>query len=84
MWLPIPGTTRRLTGAVCFLLAAQLYASPEQVVREVRVEGNLRAPAATIFRHISLSPGSRFDPAAVRRDLSELRSLGICHGCLKV
>src|SRR5437867_10767162 len=71
MWVHIPGMT------VCVLLAAQLYASPELVVREVKVEGNLRAPSATILRHISLSPGRRFDPAAVQRDLRELQSLGI-------
>jgi len=56
---------------------AGLYASPAPRVRQVRVEGNLRIPAATIRHYISVSPDSPFDPAAAEADVRKLHALGM-------
>ncbi|PYV33203.1 MAG: hypothetical protein DMG09_22815, partial [Acidobacteria bacterium] len=56
---------------------AGLYASPAPRVRQVRVEGNLRIPAATIRHYISVSPDAPFDPAAAEADVRKLHALGM-------
>lgn len=46
-------------------------------VREVKIEGNLRVPTATILRYLSTSPRTSYNPAAAQADLKKLYSLGL-------
>ncbi len=77
MRLPIPGAILKAVFSACGLIAAPLHASPEPVVRYIKVEGNLRVPAATILHHIKLSPGNPFDSLTAQKSLEKLQSLGI-------
>src|SRR5688500_8437042 len=46
-------------------------------VREVKIEGYLRVPTATILRYLSTSPRTSYNPAAAQADLKKLYSLGL-------
>src|SRR5687768_666290 len=46
-------------------------------VREVKIEGNLRVPTATILRYLSTNPRTPYTPEAAQADLKKLHSLGL-------
>jgi outer membrane protein insertion porin family len=46
-------------------------------VREVKIEGNVRVPTATILRLLSTNPTTSYSPDAAQADLKKLHSLGL-------
>ena len=59
------------------LLTAASGSSPAPIVRRIDIEGNLRIPAESILRRVSLIPGTPFDQARSEADLKRLYSLGV-------
>ena len=72
----------RLVMGRCLLLAIVLISGaspgiPAPLIRYVRVEGNLRIPAAEVLARISEIPDKPLDRANIREDLKRLHNLGL-------
>ncbi len=50
---------------------------PQPTIRNVQIVGNVRFPAATIRRSISVAENGKYDPGRVQADLKKLFGLGI-------